>query len=105
MLPSGHVKRMSTSKPPVRNCLILTVIAGSFRETYAKEIRQTPSGKSAKSILQTASGKSELAAVASRFPLPWPQYVLGAAGQRGTSRAQGADEGVPIREVEPGEDP
>jgi predicted nuclease of restriction endonuclease-like (RecB) superfamily len=47
-----------------------------FYLAYASEISQTLSKKSGRAIPQTASEKSGLAALASRFPLPWSQYVL-----------------------------
>ena len=48
-----------------------------FYLTYRDDIVQTLSGQSGRSKkVQTASGESELARLATRFPLPWSHYVL-----------------------------
>ncbi|HEY2517062.1 MAG TPA: PDDEXK nuclease domain-containing protein, partial [Polyangiaceae bacterium] len=47
-----------------------------FYLAYAAEISQTLSKKSGAEISQTPSEKSELASLATRFPLPWSAYAL-----------------------------
>lgn len=48
-----------------------------FYLTYRDDIVQTLSGQSGRTKkIQTVSGESELARLATRFPLPWSHYVL-----------------------------